>query len=97
LRQRQKYKLNSWIATGIVISCRWKRALYDEVKKSTSNNPVLSKYYTDYCRILTAAIKQVKRMNYENQIRNSTNKIRITWNIIKSEVHKKARKTIFTH
>jgi histidinol dehydrogenase len=34
-------------------------------------------------------IKQAKRMNYENQIRNSTNKIRITWNIIKSEVHKK--------
>jgi hypothetical protein len=37
-------------------------------------------------------IKQAKRMNYEIQIINSTNKVRTTWNIIKSEVHKKARK-----
>jgi hypothetical protein len=87
---RQKYKPNSWITTGIVISCRRKRVLYEEVKKS--NNPVLSKYYTDYSRILTAVIKQAKRMNYENQIRNSTNTIRTIWNVIKNEVYKRARK-----
>jgi transcriptional/translational regulatory protein YebC/TACO1 len=31
-------------------------------------------------------------MTYENQIRDSTNKIRTTWNIINREVCKKAKK-----
>ena len=38
LIQRKKYKLNSWITSGIIVSCRRKRVLYAEVKKS--NNPV---------------------------------------------------------
>jgi hypothetical protein len=33
LTQRQKYKPNSWITTGIIVSCRRKRFLYAEVKK----------------------------------------------------------------
>jgi dynactin complex subunit len=37
-------------------------------------------------------INQAKIMTYENQIKNSTNKIRTTWNVINSEVHKKAIK-----
>jgi hypothetical protein len=89
LRQRQKYKPNTWITTGIVISCRKKRILYTEVK---NNNSELRQYYKDYCRILTAVINQAKRMTYDKQIRNFTNKIRTTWKIIDSEIHKKAKK-----
>jgi hypothetical protein len=43
LSRRQKYKLNSWITAGIIISCRKKRVLYAEVKKN--KNPKISKYY----------------------------------------------------
>jgi TRAP-type mannitol/chloroaromatic compound transport system substrate-binding protein len=64
--------------------------LYAEVKKG--NNPVLQKYYKDYCRILTTAINQAKRMIYKKQVSDSTNKITTTWNTINREVRKKARK-----
>jgi hypothetical protein len=50
LKQTHKHKSNSWITTGIVVSCRRKRVLYEEVKKS--NNQILRKCYKDYCRIL---------------------------------------------
>jgi hypothetical protein len=33
LSRRKKYKPNSWITAGIIISCRKKRVLYAEVKK----------------------------------------------------------------
>jgi hypothetical protein len=62
--------------------------LYAEVK--IRKNPVLQKYYKDYGKILTTVINQAKRMTYEKQIRDSTNKIRTTWNI-------KLEKTIFKH
>lgn len=88
LIQRQKYKPNSWTTTGTVVSCRRKRNLYAEVK--IRKNPVLQKYYKDYGKILTTVINQAKRMTYEKQIRDSTNKIRTTWNI-------KLEKTIFKH
>jgi hypothetical protein len=52
------------------------------------NNPVLLKYYNDYFRILTAVINQTKRMTYEKQIRDTSNKIITTWNIIHREVRK---------
>jgi hypothetical protein len=45
LIQRQKYKQNSWITTGIPVSCRRKKVLYADVKKV--NNSVLLKYYKD--------------------------------------------------
>jgi hypothetical protein len=50
LKQIHNLKSNSWITSGIVVSCRRKRVLYEEVKKS--NNQVLQKYYKNYCRIL---------------------------------------------
>jgi hypothetical protein len=63
LSRRQKYTQNSWINAGIIISCRKKRVLYAEVKKS--KNPKIWKYYKKYCKILTKVINLVKKMTYE--------------------------------
>jgi hypothetical protein len=68
LSRRQKYKPNSWITAGIIISCRKKRVLYVEVKKT--KNPKISKYYKKYFKTLTKVINLAKEMTYEKQIRN---------------------------
>jgi hypothetical protein len=38
-------------------------------------------YYKQYCKILAKVIKEAKRLMYNNQVINSTDKT--TWNIIK--------------
>jgi hypothetical protein len=69
LSRRQKYKLNSRITAGIIISCRKKRVLYAEVKKNKKNSKI-SKYYKKYCKTLTKVINLAKKLTYEKQIRN---------------------------
>jgi hypothetical protein len=73
----------SWITTGIKISCNHNKDVY---LLSRDNNDInLKGYYKQYCRILSSAIKQAKRLTYNNKIINSSNKMKTTWNIIKSE------------
>jgi hypothetical protein len=50
-----------------------------------SNDINLIKYYKQYCKILARVITEAEMSNYNNQIINSTNKIKTIWNIIKSE------------
>jgi hypothetical protein len=50
----------------------------------------LKQYYKLYCKILINAIKKAKRSNYNIQIVNSHNKVKTTWNIIKSETGEKS-------
>jgi hypothetical protein len=90
LIQVHKFKPNLWITPGILASCRRKRVLYSDVRKS--NDPLLLKHYKDYCNILTKVIDQAKRMSYNKQILNSTNRIRTTWKIINREIHRKVKK-----
>ncbi|GFG36110.1 hypothetical protein Cfor_03752, partial [Coptotermes formosanus] len=90
LIQVHKFKPNLCFTPGILASCRHKRVLHLEVRKS--NNPVLLKHYNDYCNILTKVINQAKRMNYAKQILNSTNRIRTMWKIINREIRKKVKK-----
>jgi hypothetical protein len=85
-----KFKHNLWITPGILASCRHKRVLYSEVRKS--NTPLLLKHYKDYCNILTKDINQAKRMSYNKQILNSTNRIRTTCKIINGEIHEKVKR-----
>jgi len=73
----------SWITTGIRKSCKHKRELYTECRKY--KNPTLDKYFKDYCRILSKVIKEVKKMEYDRRILNSTNKMRTSWNLINIE------------
>jgi hypothetical protein len=53
-----------------------------------SNDINLIKYYKQYCKILARLITEAKRPKYNDQIINSTNKMKTTWNIIKSETNK---------
>jgi hypothetical protein len=91
LKRGFKQKSKSWITKGIIVSCKRKRDLYLETKRT--NNPVLLKYYKDYCRILSKVVNQAKRITYEKRVRDSKNITKATWNIINTEICKKARKT----
>ena len=86
---------NSWITLGIRTSCHHKRALYMELK--TNNNPVLKKYYKDYCLILTKVIKEAKKMDYDKHIANSNNIMRTTWKLIDKELGKGKKTMEFKH
>ncbi|PNF43669.1 hypothetical protein B7P43_G15203, partial [Cryptotermes secundus] len=66
LQRGFKQKSKSWVATGILVSCKRKRDLYLETK--STNNPVLLKYYKDYSRILNMVIKQAKKSHMKNNL-----------------------------
>jgi hypothetical protein len=51
---------NSWITPGIIISCKHKRELYEELQKN--NNATLASYCRDYSKILSMVIKETKRI-----------------------------------
>ena len=68
------------------ISCLHKINLYLLSRDSNYSN--LKNYYKLYCKILTCVIKVAKRVVYNNQILNSTNKTKTTWNIIQCEMDK---------
>jgi hypothetical protein len=79
-------KNKSWITTGIKISCNYKKDLY--LLSRDSNDINLKEYYKQYCKILSSVIKEAKRLTYNNQIINFSNKMKTTWNIIKSETRR---------
>jgi hypothetical protein len=78
----ERGKSRQWITMGIKTSCNHKRQLYLLFKDSNDIN--LKKYYKQYCKILSRVITKAKRAKYNNQIINSTNKMKTTWNITKS-------------
>ena len=65
---------NSWIITGIKISCSRKKPLCI----TDSDDINLKNYYKQYSKILTNVIKEAKRSMYNNQIINSNNKMKTT-------------------
>jgi hypothetical protein len=64
------------ITSGIRTSCLRKRVLY--LKLRNNNNPALKKYFKDYCRILSKVINEAKRLDYDRQILNSNNALRMS-------------------
>jgi hypothetical protein len=72
---------------GIKISCQHKRELYLTLRNS--NDPDLKRYYKIYCKILSIVIKAAKKLHYNRLISNSNNKLKTTWNIIKSATGRK--------
>jgi hypothetical protein len=73
----EKSKSRQWITMGITTSCNRIRQ---------PNQPInLIKYYKQYCLILSRVITEAKRTEYNNKIIIFTNKLKTTWNIIKSE------------
>ena len=84
VKVNKPHNYNSWITTGIRTSCQHKRVLY--LKLRNNNNPSLKKYFKDYCRILSRVINDAKRLDYDRQILNSNNAMRISWKLINKEI-----------
>jgi len=79
--KRPSHKL--WLTSGILTSCQCKTALYMELKKN--NNPLIKKYFRDYCRILSRVIHVAKKMEYDRHILNSNNVMRTSWKLLNKE------------
>jgi hypothetical protein len=77
-----KKKNNDWITNGIRISCKHKRDLY--VLSRNNDNLQLKDYYNRYCTILRKIVREAKKLYYNNQIKNSANKIKTIWDIVKT-------------
>jgi hypothetical protein len=75
---------NKWITSGIINSCKKKKDLYLLVKSNSDKN--LKNYYLRYCKILADIIKTAKKLYFKNKITHAHNKVKATWNIIKSNV-----------
>jgi hypothetical protein len=74
-----------WLTSGIRISSINKKKLY--LAQRNSNNINLISFYKKYCKILTSVIKLAKKHNNNNIISISSNKIKTTWNIVKSTLN----------
>jgi hypothetical protein len=55
IQAKNKMNQNSWIAPGIITTCKHKRELYKELQNN--NNPTVASYYRDYSTILSLVIK----------------------------------------
>jgi len=76
-------KNKNWITLGILTSCKHKRELFTACRNN--NNPDLFKHYKSYCKILSAVIKEAKKLNYADKIKKASNKNKKIWNIVHLE------------
>jgi len=68
------------------MSCKHKWELF--IASRNSKNSDLINYYKKYCKILSAVIKEVKKLNYVDKIKKSFNKNKTVWDIINLETNK---------
>jgi hypothetical protein len=87
---QRKPKDNTWITTGIKISCINKRNLYLHCRNS--NDTKLKEHYKLYCRILSKVIKSNKELHYDKIILNSKYKTKLPGTLKPKQVIMKARK-----
>jgi len=80
----------AWLTQGIKISYINKRKLF--LNSCNSNDSEIKIHYKKYCRILTDVIKLAKKIHYNNLLVNSSNKIKIMWNIINGNINKRPRR-----
>jgi hypothetical protein len=85
---------NSWITPGITISCGRKKCFYLLPRDSDDVN--LKNDYKQCCKTLASVIKEARMYMCNNQIINSTNKMKTTWNIIKTETNRLKGPTTLT-
>jgi len=79
-------KHKNFITLGILTSCKQKRELFTACRNN--NNPDLLKHYKSYCKILSAVIKEAKKLNYVDKIKKASNKNKTIWNIVNLESNK---------
>jgi len=87
VKRKEFIKFNPWITTGIKISCTTKRNLYVRYRNSKDLNYKV--HYKKYCKILSSVITAAKKSYYESIIQKSTNKVKTTWDIVKSHTNNK--------
>jgi len=46
-------------------------------------------HYIKYCKILSSVIRAAKKLYYDSLIQKSTNKVKTTWDIVKSHTNSK--------
>jgi hypothetical protein len=73
---------------GIKTSSKQKRELH--ITSRNSNNSVIKRHYKTNCKLLADVIKEAKRLCYDKQITNSTNKIKTTRKVVNLETCRKA-------
>jgi len=64
IQAKNKMNQNSWITSGIIISCKHERELYKELQDN--NNATLTSYYRDYSKTLSMVIRTAKINNMTN-------------------------------
>jgi Zn-finger protein len=85
----ERQQKNHWITKGIINSCKIKKVLY--LLARSSKDEILRNYYLKYSKTLTKVIKSVKKLYFNNKISHAHNKVKATWNIIKSNIGKNMR------
>ena len=73
-----------WITAEIKVSCKCKKYLY--IKSKTINCKKIKLCYIQYCRVLQKIIKKAKEMYCKELLSLSTNKSKMSWNIINNEI-----------
>ena len=84
-KKLETIKPKPWLTIGIKISCTNKRKLY--LIYRSSNDLEYKSYYKKYCKILSSVIIASKKKYYDERILNSNNKIKTTWNIVKTVIN----------
>ena len=88
---KYKHKKHKWITSGILNSIKFRDKLYNKLKKTTPDSPMLEIFTTNlrtYNRILKQNIRLAKRIYYENRFTKFKDDIKQTWNTIKDLIHK---------
>lgn len=93
LKKTNSKKINKgWLTGAIRISCRNKRSLI-MLKNHFSASEYFKNYVKSYSKILEKVINLSKQKYFGSQIENSNNKIKSTWNVIKTNIQKKPPRT----
>jgi hypothetical protein len=79
-------KNKNWITPGILTSCKHDRELF--IASRNSYNLDLINHYKRYCKILSAVVKEAKKLHYADKIKKSLNKIKTIWDIVNLETNK---------
>jgi len=74
---------NQWITKGIINSCKRKNDLF--LLTRNNNDLQLKEHYKKYSKILSQLVRTAKILHHNNQIAQSKNTIKTTWNVIKNE------------
>lgn len=84
IKKKPTTDTKSWMTQGILLSCKSKRKLYEQLKYC--NGVEEREHYKKYCKILKKVIDEAKRKNIACKILSATNRTKATWKIIREEL-----------